>query len=346
MSATARSLQEAYTPYIQTDVAVNPGNSGGPLFNVRGEVVGINSQIFSNSFTQGYMGISFAIPIDVAMNVKEQLVATGRVRRGRIGVTIQEVNQALADSFRLPRPRGALVSQVDEEGPAADAGVKPGDVILAVDGHEIERSGELPPLIAAIKPGDQATLTVWRDKSERKLRIKVGELQEETVVAAREAPEDSATGKLGLAVRPLTVAPDWAVTATSALSRNAPPAIALKTTSTRESVSLTEPGASGGAGLGDGVVGFEGTGDEPGATGLSSAQATSVSSSTALPQRWKHRSARKHVKVCMGHLPAADRLLPIPASRGPHHGVAADEPAGTCDIPLRMAGARKRATVA
>jgi serine protease Do len=181
---------------------VNPGNSGGPLFNLKGEVVGINSQIYSR--TGGYQGVSFAIPIDVAINVKDQLVATGRVQRGRIGVTIQEVNQALADSFKLPRPRGALVSQVERDGPADDAGLKPGDVILGVNGEAIERSSELPPLIAAIKPGTQATLTVWRDKSERTIRIKVGELEDEPVVAQRNAPADSGTGKLGLAVRPLT----------------------------------------------------------------------------------------------------------------------------------------------
>ena len=201
VSATARSLADAYTPFIQTDVAVNPGNSGGPLFNLQGEVVGINSQIYSR--TGGYQGVSFAIPIDVAINVKDQLVASGRVERGRIGVTIQEVNQALADSFKLPRPRGALVSQVEAGGPAAAAGLKPGDVILAVDGKDIELSSEVPPLVAAIKPGTQATLTVWRDKSERSVRIKVGELEDEPVVALRNAPPESGTGKLGLAVRPL-----------------------------------------------------------------------------------------------------------------------------------------------
>jgi serine protease Do len=202
VSATARSLGDAYTPFIQTDVAVNPGNSGGPLFNLRGEVVGINSQIYSRS--GGYQGVSFAIPIDVAINVKDQLVASGHVQRGRIGVTIQEVNQTLADSFKLSRPRGALVSLVEEGGPADDAGLKPGDVILAVDGKAIERSSELPPLIAAIKPGKQASLTVWRDKAERKVRIKVGELEDEPAVAASDAPADGSTGKLGLAVRPLT----------------------------------------------------------------------------------------------------------------------------------------------
>jgi serine protease Do len=204
VSATARSLADAYTPFIQTDVAVNPGNSGGPLFNLQGEVVGINSQIYSR--TGGYQGVSFAIPIDVAINVKDQLVASGRVERGRIGVTIQEVNQALADSFNLPRPRGALVSQVDPKGPAADSGLKPGDVILAVDGQAIERSSEVPPLIAAIKPGKKVTLTVWRDKSERSLRVEVDELPEEPAMAMRNAPPDSGTGKLGLAVRPLSPA--------------------------------------------------------------------------------------------------------------------------------------------
>jgi serine protease Do len=203
VSAKGRSLpDDSAVPFIQTDVAINPGNSGGPLFNARGEVVGINSQIYSR--TGGYQGVSFAIPIDVAVDVKNQLVATGRVERGRIGVAIQEVNQALADSFALSRPRGALVSEVVEGGPAAEAGVEPGDVILAVDGTAIERSSELPPLIASIKPGKQATLTVWRDKSEKTLRIKVGELEDEPVVAARGGPGDSDTGKLGLAVRPLT----------------------------------------------------------------------------------------------------------------------------------------------
>jgi serine protease Do len=203
VSATARSLPgDAYTPFIQTDVAVNPGNSGGPLFNLRGEVIGINSQIYSR--TGGYQGVSFAIPIDVAMNVKDQLVATGRVQRGRIGVTIQDVNQALADSFKLSRPRGALVSQVEEDGPADKAGLRAGDVILEVDGQGIERSGELPAVIAGIKPGSSATLTIWREKSERKVRIKVGELEDEPAVALRGPTGDADTGKLGLAVRPLT----------------------------------------------------------------------------------------------------------------------------------------------
>ena len=203
VSATARSLPgDAYTPFIQTDVAVNPGNSGGPLFNLRGEVIGINSQIYSR--TGGYQGVSFAIPIDVAINVKNQLVASGRVERGRIGVTIQDVNQALADSFRLSRPRGALVSQVEAGGPADKAGLKPGDVILAVDGRLVERSSELPPAIAAIKPGKQVTLKIWRGRSERDIRIRIGELEDEPAIATLSPEGKSEAGKLGLAVRPLT----------------------------------------------------------------------------------------------------------------------------------------------
>jgi serine protease Do len=165
-------------------------------------VVGINSQIYSR--TGGYQGVSFAIPIDAALNVKEQLVATGRVERGRIGVTIQDVNQALADSFRLPRPRGALISQVEDSGPADKAGLKAGDVILAVDGREVERSGELPAIIAGIKPGTQATLEIWRDKAKRQVRIKVGELEDKPAIAARQPAANTEGGKLGLAVRPLT----------------------------------------------------------------------------------------------------------------------------------------------
>jgi hypothetical protein len=154
-----------YEDFLQTDAAINPGNSGGPLVNLRGEVVGINTAIASR--TGGYQGVSFAIPIDVAIHVKNQLVAGGKVERGRIGVTIQDVNQALADSFRLPRPRGALVSQVERGGPADKAGLKAGDVILAVDDREIERSGELPAVIAGIAKGagmiepNMATMLVY-----------------------------------------------------------------------------------------------------------------------------------------------------------------------------------------
>ncbi len=156
VSATGRSMpgEDGLVPFIQTDVAVNPGNSGGPLFNLNGEVVGINSQIYSRS--GGWMGLSFAIPIDVATNVRDQLVSTGRVTRGRIGVQIQEVNAQLADSFGLDRPRGALVSQIIEDGPAQKGGVKSGDVILSVNGKTVERSAQLPSVISSIKPGDTA----------------------------------------------------------------------------------------------------------------------------------------------------------------------------------------------
>ena len=203
VSGTARSLGgDAYTPFIQTDVAVNPGNSGGPLFNLKGEVVGINSQIFSR--TGGYQGVSFAIPIDLAMNVRDQLVATGHVERGRIGVSIQDVNQALADSFHLSRPRGALVSQVLHGGPAEKAGIRTGDVILGVNGRAIERSSELPAIIAGIRPGSRATLAIWRDRAEREVTLTVAELEDQPVAARLNAPDTEESGKLGLAVRPLT----------------------------------------------------------------------------------------------------------------------------------------------
>src|SRR5882757_8233971 len=182
ISATARSLpSDNYVPFIQTDVAVNPGNSGGPLFNLAGEVIGINSQIFSR--TGGYMGVSFAIPIDVARNVEDQLVKTGKVVRGRIGVTIQDVNARLAESFGLDRPRGALVSSVEKDGPAAKAGLQPGDVILGVNSKPIERYGELSGSIAAMKPGADASLDVWRGGKKVAVSVKVTELKEQQQTA-------------------------------------------------------------------------------------------------------------------------------------------------------------------
>jgi serine protease Do len=202
VSATSRSLPEGtYVPFIQTDAAVNPGNSGGPIFNLKGEVIGIASQIYSR--TGGYQGLAFAIPIDVAANVKEQLVKHGRVERGRIGVAIQEVTQSLAQSFGLERPRGALVAQVENDSPAAKGGIKPGDVLLGVNGKTIERSAELPPLVAAVKPGSKASFEVWRDGSKRALDVTVGALEPEKVAAAGPQGEgDAPTGKLGLALRP------------------------------------------------------------------------------------------------------------------------------------------------
>jgi serine protease Do len=203
VSATGRSMPgEDLVPFIQTDVAVNPGNSGGPLFNLNGEVVGINSQIYSRS--GGYMGLSFAIPIDVANNVRQQLVSTGKVTRGRIGVQIQEVNAQMADAFSLDRPRGALVGQVIAGGPASKAGVKVGDVILSVNGKDVERSAQLPGVISAIKPGDTAKVDVWREGSTKTLSVKVEEFQEETQkVANRDVEEPAKADKLGLSVRPL-----------------------------------------------------------------------------------------------------------------------------------------------
>jgi serine protease Do len=203
VSATGRSMPgEDLVPFIQTDVAVNPGNSGGPLFNLNGEVVGINSQIYSRS--GGYMGLSFAIPIDVANNVRQQLVATGKVTRGRIGVQIQEVNAQFADAFGLDRPRGALVGQVIEGGPAQRAGVQTGDVILSVNGKGVERSAQLPGVISAIKPGETANVEVWRERGTKTLAVKVEEFQEETQrVANRDVEEPAKADKLGLSVRPL-----------------------------------------------------------------------------------------------------------------------------------------------
>jgi serine protease Do len=202
VSALSRSLPEGqYTPFIQTDAAVNPGNSGGPLFNMAGEVVGMNSQIYSR--TGGYMGISFAIPIDIAIGVKDQLVKTGHVQRGRIGVLVQEVGQQLADSFGLDRPRGAIVAQVEKGSPAAKAGLKAGDVILAVGSQPIERSGQLSAVISQIKPGTRVELEVWRDRGSRKIEVEVGELKE-GAVASNERGEAQQGGKLGLSVRPLS----------------------------------------------------------------------------------------------------------------------------------------------
>jgi serine protease Do len=202
VSAKGRDLpQENLVPFIQTDVAINPGNSGGPLFNMRGEVIGINSQIYSQ--TGGYMGLSFAIPIDVAMHVKDELQKHGKVTRGRIGVAVQNVNQSLAQSFGMQKPEGALVSSVEDQGPAAKAGVKPGDVILGWNGAAVEESSSLPVLVADTAPGQNAKLRLWRDGKEQTLEIKVGVLpdKESQKVAAAEGA-GSNSGKLGLTLRP------------------------------------------------------------------------------------------------------------------------------------------------
>jgi serine protease Do len=200
VSAKSRTLpNDSRVPFIQTDVAVNPGNSGGPLLDLNGNVVGINSQIYSR--TGGYMGLSFAIPIDIAMKVKDELVKYGKVSHGRLGVSIQEVNQALADSFGLDSPHGALVSSVEPDSPAAKAGLKTGDVILSMDGKPIERIGDLTARVAARKPGDHSTLGIWRKGDEQSVDVTIGEMQSEKVALAGKGGSEHA--KLGVVVRPL-----------------------------------------------------------------------------------------------------------------------------------------------
>ena len=178
VSAKGRNLpSDSYVPFIQTDVAINPGNSGGPLFNLQGEVVGINSQIFTRS--GGFMGLSFAIPMEVAMQVADQLKADGKVTRGWLGVVIQEVNKDLAESFGLDKPAGALVAQVLEDGPADKGGLQVGDVILSLNGKPIIMSADLPHLVGGLKPGEKAELDIVRDGSREKLNVTVGTLPEE-----------------------------------------------------------------------------------------------------------------------------------------------------------------------
>lgn len=207
VSAKGRSLpQENFVPFIQTDVAINPGNSGGPLFNMKGEVVGINSQIYSRS--GGYMGLSFSIPIDVAMEVVNQLRATGKVTRGRIGVSIQEVTRELADSFGLQKPAGALISGVEKAGPADKAGVRPSDVILKFDGKAITNSADLPRIVAATKPGNKVTVQLWRKGATLEVVLVVGEIQDNAEkIRAKESKEDHAqsqsVSRLGLTLSEL-----------------------------------------------------------------------------------------------------------------------------------------------
>jgi serine protease Do len=178
VSAKGRTLQqENYVPFIQTDVAINPGNSGGPLFNMKGEVVGINSQIYSRS--GGFMGLSFSIPIDLAMEVQSQLKAKGKVSRGRLGVVIQEVSKDLAEAFGLGKPQGALVASV-EKGAAADkAGIEPGDIILRFDGKPVTESSDLPRMVGSIRPGTKVVVQVWRKGETRDLTVTAGEMVDE-----------------------------------------------------------------------------------------------------------------------------------------------------------------------
>jgi serine protease Do len=205
VSAKGRSLpNDTYVPFIQTDVAINPGNSGGPLFNMAGEVVGINSQIFTRS--GGFMGLSFAIPIDVAMDVANQLKAGGKVSRGWLGVVIQEVNKDLAESFGLDKPAGALVAQVLDNGPAAKGGVQVGDVILSANGQPIVMSADLPHLVGNMKDGSKAELEVIRDGKRQTLTVTVGALPEEgqEMGANGEEGVERSSNRLGVSVVELT----------------------------------------------------------------------------------------------------------------------------------------------
>lgn len=203
ISAKARDTGD-YLPLIQTDVAVNPGNSGGPLINMRGEVVGINSQIYSRS--GGYMGISFAVPIDEAMRVADQLRTTGRVTRGRIGVQIGEVTKDVAESLGLARAQGALIQRVEPGGPAEKGGLEAGDIILKYNGTSIEKSSDLPRLVGATKPGTRATLTVWRKGAAKDVPLTIAELEPEKVARKDEkkGKPDQAPNSLGLVVSDLT----------------------------------------------------------------------------------------------------------------------------------------------
>ncbi|WP_435103771.1 DegQ family serine endoprotease [Arhodomonas sp. AD133] len=199
VSATGRSLpRENYVPFIQTDVAINPGNSGGPLFNLDGEVVGINSHIYSR--TGGFMGVSFAIPVELAMNVADQLKSGGSVSRGWLGVLIQDVTRELAASFGMSHPQGALVAQVIDDSPAADAGLRVGDVIVRFNGREVPTSGALPPMVGRTGVGETVPVEVIRDGERETLEIRIGELPEEPRTLA--AP-DGRIEKLGLAAEPL-----------------------------------------------------------------------------------------------------------------------------------------------
>jgi serine protease Do len=207
VSAKGRSLpQENYVPFIQTDVAINPGNSGGPLFNMRGEVVGINSQIYSRS--GGYMGVSFAIPIDVAMEIQNQLRASGKVSRGRLGVVIQEVNKELAESLGLGKPIGAVVNSVENNGPAEKAGIEAGDVILKFDGKTINNSADLPRMVGITRPGTRSVVQVWRKGANREISVVIGEVPDDKTASAKPQRSnkavEQAANRLGLVVAELT----------------------------------------------------------------------------------------------------------------------------------------------
>lgn len=200
VSAKGRSLpDDTVVPFIQTDAAVNPGNSGGPLFDGSGAVIGINAQIYTQS--GGFQGLSFAIPINIAMKVKDQIVATGHVQHGRLGVMIQPVNQALADSFGMAKPEGALVSKVEKGSAAAEAGIKPGDVITQVNGKPVTDAGSLSSQIGLAAPGEKVTLTVWRDHGSKTVDAKLGKAQDDSETASSGAADGP---QLGLSLRALT----------------------------------------------------------------------------------------------------------------------------------------------
>ena len=205
VSALGRSLPtENYVPFIQTDVAINPGNSGGPLFNLDGDVIGINSQIYTRS--GGFMGVSFAIPIDDAMNVFRQIRDNGTVARGWLGVLIQEVNRDLAESFGLKRPRGALVAEVMEDSPAQQAGLQSGDIVLAYDGEDVQLSSDLPPMVGRTPIGETAQLTVLRGGEEIELDVEIGKLPEQggqKKAEPADSPGDSSSAPLGMLVEPI-----------------------------------------------------------------------------------------------------------------------------------------------
>jgi serine protease Do len=200
VSALGRNLpRENYVPFIQTDVAINPGNSGGPLFNLDGEVVGVNSQIYSR--TGGFMGLSFAIPINVVMNVADQLKTKGKVSRGWLGVLIQDVTRELAEAFGMTRPQGALVSKVLDDSPAAAAGFKSGDVIIRYNGRDVADSASLPPLVGQTPVGKQAEVVVIRDGEETTLEVTIGELPGDDALAQAVAPESETVSEQRLGIK-------------------------------------------------------------------------------------------------------------------------------------------------
>jgi serine protease Do len=200
ISATNRSLPgDGYVPFIQTDAAVNPGNSGGPLFDAAGNVVGINAQIYSNS--GGYQGVSFAIPINVAVQIKDQIVKTGKVAHARLGVEVQTLNQSLADSFKMKAPNGALVAKVEPDSAAAKAGIQVGDVILKLNGTPIVDAGQLSARVGVATPGDKATLEIWRDGKTLNLDATIGSAAQ--MASNEDSVRGESQGKLGLALRPL-----------------------------------------------------------------------------------------------------------------------------------------------